>query len=314
MCIRDRYNLPLLNDEGRKTIGIKYKQEGHDAAVEEGFKIVGPYMADLIAEAKQQFGNKHLIIYCWRGGLRSKTMGWLLSMAGFSVTIIKGGYKAYRHEIRDYLDQPFRFLIVGGKTGTGKTAILNALLEAGEPVIDLEALAHHNGSSYGGLGHEKQPSIEQFENNLVETLLKFDLNKPIWIENESKKIGTIAIHPAFFNQMESAPVFNICIPFESRVKRIVNEYGRFGKEELSEATMRIGKRLGPQHLKEALGALEDGNLHHFIKKVLVYYDKTYTYGLSKRRTDSIKECTYLHDKVDLIAKDLIELKKTNFHQ
>jgi len=273
---------PLLSDNERHEVGIIYKQRGKDDAVLEGLRFIGPKMAEFVEKAKLIAPEKRIVLYCQRGGMRSSSMAWLIKTAGFSLQTLKGGYKEYRKNVLQFLQSPFPFLVLAGPTGSGKTEILKRLRNAGEQVIDLEGLANHKGSSFGSLGELPQPSMEFFENQLAHQLACMDLTKTIWIENESRKIGIIVLNNVFWEGMQSAPFVALNPSLNLRVQQLVNDYGKFSKENLSAALMRIGKKLGPQHLKAALEDLENNKLDAVAEKALVYYDKTYQFGLSKR--------------------------------
>ncbi|MBL7942283.1 MAG: tRNA 2-selenouridine(34) synthase MnmH, partial [Flavobacteriales bacterium] len=175
-------NLPLLNDEERHEVGLTYKNEGKDAAAKKGFSLVGHKFVDYIRQAESHSPQKRLAIYCWRGGLRSHVMAWVMSTAGFDVVILKGGYKTWRQRVLEILDTEFHMTVLSGKTGCGKTECLQRLREIGEPVIDLEGLAHHRGSTYGALGMPQQPSQEMFENELARHILM--TGNSFWVEDE----------------------------------------------------------------------------------------------------------------------------------
>ena len=145
-------SFPLFDNDERAQVGTCYKQQSRDEAVELGLELVGPKLAMFVATAKTLSPERDVRVHCWRGGMRSGSMAWLLETAGFSVTTLTGGYKAFRHWVRETLAIPKPIISLGGMTGTGKTAILFALAEQGEQVLDLEGLAHHRGSSYGALG------------------------------------------------------------------------------------------------------------------------------------------------------------------
>jgi tRNA 2-selenouridine synthase len=180
----------------------------------------------------------------------------------------------------------------------------------GEQVIDLEGLACHKGSSFGSLGQAPQPSIEQFENTLAFELKQYDLTKRIWIENESRKIGKVALSEGFWNQMLHAEIIAIQIPVSSRLDRLVNEYGSFSKVELQDALERIGKRLGPQHLKHALELLEEGNIRAVAEASLAYYDKAYAHGLQNRREHAPEVLSFDSFNPTAIATSLLDWTKT----
>lgn len=218
---------------------------------------------------------------------------------------LQRGYKAFREEVLTSFAGTPELCILGGYTGTGKTQLLHLLKEHGEQVIDLEGLAKHKGSSYGGIGEGSQPTTEQFENLLWQELRKVDPSKPIWVEDESVNIGRVKLPDPFFANLRSAPVHFVDMPAEFRVERLVEIYGCYPKKELAEATLRIERRLGPQHAKDALAALERGDLHTVAAIALSYYDKTYARGLAKR--DPAKTLLLKVDSNDLneIAAQLL---------
>ena len=203
-------------------------------------------------------------------------MAVLLEAAGFSCQLLEGGYKSYRTHCREVLmDQDAHLILVGGKTGSGKTVILNELMDLQEQVIDLEGLAHHKGSVFGMLGQEPQPTKEQFENNLYECFSSFDLKKRIWLESESQSIGQAFIPDAVFKKFRNSPIFVVERTFDQRIHRLVNDYGQFQKKELIHAFKKIEKRLGGQHLKAALEAIKVGDGEEACAIALGYYDKAY---------------------------------------
>ena len=306
--IPEAVNLPLFSDNERAVIGTLYKQKGHDAAVMEGLRIVGPKMANLVEQTVELTPEKLVSIHCWRGGMRSASVAWLLRQAGFTVEILEGGYKAYRKWVQTQFTNPLLVNVLGGQTGTGKTRILKELSELGEQIIDLESIAHHKGSSFGGLGEKPQPTIEQFENNLVQIISKLDSKQVIWIEDESRRIGSIYLHIDFWVQLNSGPLIEISIPNTLRLDQLVKEYGIFTLDELTQAILRIGKRLGPQHVKAALEALNNSDLLHVAEIVLYYYDKAYDYSQAKRLTPRIEWLEFDHADPKLIALNLIKFK------
>jgi tRNA 2-selenouridine synthase len=282
-------NLPLFNDEERALVGTKYKHAGKEKAIILGLELVGPKLARFVLDAKR-FSSEapHILVHCWRGGMRSQSMAWLLRMAGFQVSTLEGGYKNYRHLVLETCNKTYPQLkIIGGMTGTGKTELLYILQDKyQEQILDLEGLAHHKGSSFGALGNLPQPTTEQFENNLYEVLSRLDLNKTIWLEDESRCIGSVQIPQPLFNQMREAPVLVVNRSKEERVQRLMKEYGHFNKEDLLSCTRRIEKRLGGLKTKEILSAIDEGQISLAIYLILDYYDKTYLFGLQKRSNSS----------------------------
>jgi tRNA 2-selenouridine synthase len=306
-------NLPLLSDEHRHIIGTIYKQSGREAAVLKGFELVGPLFHEIISKAKEIASGKPAFVYCWRGGMRSNITAWILSMAGFQVTLLQDGYKSFRHYIHTEIELPRRIIILGGKTGSGKTEVLKHLNGNDHCFIDLEGLANHKGSSYGALGQPPQPSQEHFENLLGFSLLDLPKEKILFLENESRQIGNINIPSGVFLQMRNAPVIEILVPVETRKKRILDEYGIFPIEALAERTERIGKRLGNNHLKDALIALSNNDLSTWIDIILVYYDKSYQHGNLIRNPETI---TFIETDLSDLEQlsNTIKQKATSIYQ
>jgi tRNA 2-selenouridine synthase len=277
------HNHPLFTDEERAIVGTLYKQQGRDAAVLEGLRIVGPKLATIVEHARAAAPDGRIRVHCWRGGERSGSVAWLLDKSGFpEVITLKGGYKAFRNLVLASFTGPVDIRVLGGYTGTGKTETLHHLRTLGEQVIDLEGLAHHKGSSYGAIGEAPQPTTEHFENLLWNELRQRDASRPVWVEDESLMIGRAKIPDAFFEQMRGAVLYFAEMPMEERAARLVVDYGKYPKELLAEATKRIEKRLGPQHCKAALAALDADDLFTVALITLTYYDKTYLRGASLR--------------------------------
>ena len=275
-------SFPLFTDEERARVGTCYKQQGREQAIELGLEIVGPKGADFVRWAKELASDRQVRVHCWRGGMRSEAVAWLLSLAGFQVSVLAGGYKAFRRWVLNLFEVPRPILILGGMTGMGKTAILSALAEAGAQVLDLEHLANHRGSSYGNLGLPAQPTTEQFENLIALHWSTLDPTQPVWIEAESKRIGVCRIPQALFRQMDRSPVLEITRPRSERLQILVDLYGSTDRQALIAATERIRKRLGGERTQAALEFLAQDKLVEACNTVLDYYDKTYTYDLRRR--------------------------------
>ncbi len=275
-------SFPLFDDAERAEVGTAYKQQSKSIAIEIGLDIVGKKMGDFARSLKTLTQEKKVFIYCWRGGMRSSSLAWLINLLGYEVFVLKDGYKAYRNFVMEELGKPFTLCLLSGKTGSGKTQILQALENAGEQVVDLESIAHHKGSAFGGLGMPPQPSREQFENNLQETLSVIDRTRRCWIEDESKAIGSCYIPECFWGQMRQAPLFNITIPMEKRIEHILAQYGQFPIESLADCINNLKRRLGPEVAKLAVGKLAENNLRAAAILLLHYYDKSYSFGATKK--------------------------------
>jgi tRNA 2-selenouridine synthase len=284
------HNLPLFNNEERAVVGTIYKQKSRELAIKKGLEYFGPKMKDMVVFveetiAKLRPDNKTVLVHCWRGGMRSAGVAWLLDLYGFKVYTLVGGYKSFRNWVLSGFDQKIKFRILGGYTGSGKTIVLSALKDKGAPVIDLEGLAGHKGSAFGNIGLPKQPSQEMFENKLavaIHKIIKDYSEKEIWLEDESQRIGTVNIPQVLWNHIRTCPVYFLDIPFEERLNYLVETYGKLDAVELGEAIKRIQKRLGGLETKTALQHLDERNLKACFSILLKYYDKQYGKGLQNR--------------------------------
>lgn len=276
------HNLPLFSDEERAQVGIMYKHQGRRAAVRHGLELVGPRLATLAEQAAALAeADASLRLHCWRGGLRSSSTAWLLETYDLPCTLLDGGYKGFRRWLRQALAQPRPVALLGGHTGSGKTDVLHALRVAGAQVLDLEGLAHHRGSSFGGLGQPRQPTTEQFENEIAMALQAVSPHRVLWIEAESVQVGCCRIPPELFHQMQRAPLVALQRPDHERLDHLLATYGPMPRQELMEATRRIGKRLGQQRTQQAVEAIAAGNLRLACQVILNYYDRTYAHGLAR---------------------------------
>ena len=304
-------NIPLFDNDERAQVGTRYKQAGKDHAVLMGLEFVGPKLADFVKQAKKlNPQNREVLVHCWRGGMRSGSFAWLLDTAGLTASTLVGGYKAYRNLVLDSFAEPQNIIILGGKTGSGKTDILKELARQGEQIIDLEGLAHHKGSSYGAIGQLPQPATEQFENVLFNEFKSLDSNRRIWLEDESRSIGSCFIPMSLWQQMRLAPVAFVDVPKDKRVTRLVTEYTGIDHTLLVEATERIKKRLGGKVTKDALDALARHDYATVADLTLDYYDKAYLHGLSQRESTSVHTVNVIEDNPEKTAAQLIQWANT----
>ncbi len=293
------YSLPLFTDEERKVVGTTYKQQSREQAIKIGLDYFGPKMRSMVDSTESVIKNQDpklsaqdsriVLVHCWRGGMRSGAVSWLLDLYGFKVYSLIGGYKKYRNYILDIFKLPFHFNILGGFTGSGKTELLKALKEKGETVIDLEGLAKHKGSAFGSIGMPPQPTQEMFENSLGTQLLRKGFQtKPgnpktaIWLEDESQRIGLVNLPGDLWKNMRQSPIYFLNIPFEERLKHIVQEYGQLNQENLINAIERISKKLGNLNTKTAILLLKEGKKTESFGILLKYYDKFYFRSLHNR--------------------------------
>lgn len=294
-------NIPLFSNDERAQVGIRYKQGGNENAVLLGLEIVGPKLAGFAKQAKKLAKNKEILVHCWRGGMRSASMAWLFETAGLKAKTLEGGYKAYRRFIRQQFSKEAKIIVLGGYTGSGKTDILKELEKSGEQFLDIEGVAHHKGSAFGQLGQEPQPSNEQFENNLADHWRKFDFNRNIWVEDESRMLGRCGIPDPLFQKMRSSLLLKIIVPKAEREKRLVKEYGELETEGLLHSLQKIEQRLGGLATKQARLALENGDVKKVAEITLFYYDKTYRHGNESRDPKRIIEIEVEKDEPEKTA-------------
>jgi tRNA 2-selenouridine synthase len=287
--MKNAYSLPLFTDEERKVVGTAYKQQGKQPAIKIGLNYFGVKMAQMVNEVEALLAsssdptNKVVLVHCWRGGMRSAGVAWLLDLYGYTVYTLAGGYKAYRNWVLDQFTLEYSFRVVGGYTGSGKTETLHALQVLDQPIIDLEGLAHHKGSAFGNLGQPVQPSQEQFENLLAQSLYKMSEQYAyIWVEDESRRIGLVNIPAILFDQIRKSKLYFLDIPFTQRLQFILKGYGKFEKDKLMSAILRIKKRLGGLETKTAINFLIEDDVESSFTVLLNYYDKLYLKGAHNR--------------------------------
>lgn len=272
---------PLFDNQERAQVGTTYKQIGSHEALLVGLELVGPKMRQLVEQAQHLAPDKEVLVHCWRGGLRSESVAWLLTTAGFTAHTLEGGYKAYRNHVLESFQENMQLMVLGGATGSGKTAVLHALQQRGEQVIDLEALAHHRGSAFGGIGQGEQPTTEQFQNNLHHAWHPLDPTARVWVEDESFSIGQVKLPLALWNVMKARPLVLLEVPRADRIQRLVHEYGALDPLALERAVVTVQKRLGGLRTQQTLEALALGQLAEAAGHLLTYYDKSYEHCLKK---------------------------------
>ena len=278
------YSLPLFDNEQRAIVGTTYKKQSRQEAIKIALPFFGDKMKKMVETVeticsdyeKVQQIKPIVFVHCWRGGMRSAAVAWLLDLYGFKVIQLNGGYKAYRNWVIDQFTQTHSLKVLGGYTGSGKTETLHAIAASGAAVVDLEGLAKHKGSSFGALGQGAQPSQEMFENLLATALYEQGKKgKTIWVEDESQRIGMVMIPTPFFAQIKNSTCYFLRISFEERLDFIVKQYGNFNKAELIAATERIQKRLGGLETKNAVNYIMEGDIKNAFTILLKYYDKWY---------------------------------------
>jgi len=281
--IPQAHSFPIFDDEQRAVIGTAYKKQGHDPAVLMGLDLFGPKMSAFVQEAGKLAQNKEVLVHCWRGGMRSGAMAWLLNFSGYNVHLLQGGYKAYRHLMQEQFRKPWPLLVIGGLTGSGKTDLLPHLQQLGQQTVDLEGLANHKGSAFGSIGMPPQPGTEHFENLLGMELLKLNAQQALWLEDESITIGRVVMPKPLYDRMQESPTVVLEVPKQLRVQKLAEEYCRTDKALLEASILKIKKRLGGLATKEALEAIATGDMEKMVEIALTYYDKAYSYEIEKKQ-------------------------------
>jgi tRNA 2-selenouridine synthase len=298
-------NLPLFTNDERVEVGTLYKQEGPLIAFKRGLDIIGPKMRQFV-EFVERLNSKEVLIHCWRGGNRSQSVALLLEAAGFDVSILIGGYKSYRSMAVDFFSQPLPLIVLTGYTGSQKTEVLQALKNQGEQVVDLEGLAHHLGSAFGQMQESEQPTVEQFQNSLYEAFNVLDLNRRIWVEDESMRIGRVNLVEAFYSQKNAAPCVFLDVDRSVRVQNLVRNYRHLPKSYLLKATDKISKKLGVKETKEALRCIEEGRAEEAAEIILMYYDKRYYKSILAKEKHTKLHLVTQCDNPEEIAEELLE--------
>lgn len=293
-------NCPILNDKERHLVGICYKQKGQAKAIELGYELVEHKFDEKVQFVRNSVSINEVIVHCWRGGMRSKIFSELLEKNGFTVHRIDKGYKEFRGWVLSQLTKDYSLIILGGNTGSGKTEILKNMADKGAHFIDLEGLANHKGSAYGGIEMGTQPTQEQFENNLVIELNKCQNAQIIWVEDESRHLGKVNIPMHFRALMRNAHMIELSLPKSNRKKRIIEQYAHLNLPELISATKRLEKRLGNLQMNLAIEHLNNKDFEAWVDILLGYYDKLYQYGKSQRMPSKVHT-------VDIENLDLAEI-------
>lgn len=220
-------NCPVLTDDQRTQVGTLYKQNIFEAR-KLGATYISQNMGKLLQNTFAQYQKSWKpLVYCWRGGMRSGSAVYIMTQIGWRAHQLTGGYKAYRHRTLTQLEtlpQTLNFIVVCAPTGSGKSRFLNTLATQGHQVLDLEALAKHRGSLLGLLPGDIQPSQRYFETCLTHQLQQFDPLRPIYIEAESKRIGSITLPQALFQKMHESPCLQLEVPLEERIRFLCEDY------------------------------------------------------------------------------------------
>lgn len=299
-------NIPLFDDREREIVGTKFKKEGRGSAILAGLELSGPSLSEKLKKATAISPDDKILVHCWRGGMRSEAMAWLFSLGDLKPIILEGGYKSYRHLVLSSLSQRRRMIILGGMTGSSKTHIIRYIKKLGRQVIDLENIACHKGSAFGALGQPPQPSSEHFANLLFDQWRHLDADVPLWLEDESKSIGTVFMPDEFYFNMQTSPTLVLMLELEKRLPRLIEEYSAYPPEMLKESIGRISRRLGGDNTRDALQAVDAGDFGKAIEITLRYYDKAYLFGIGKKPSENVVYLKTETDDIEYNANLVIE--------
>lgn len=273
-------NVPLLSNEERVEIGTLYKQTGPHEARVRGLALTAHRFPAMVAEIAGSAAGRPILVYCWRGGLRSKTVVTILELTGFIAVQLQGGYKSFRSHVAACFG-PFRppgpLVVLHGMTGIGKTSFLLGLTGKDFSVVDLEGLACHRGSAFGELGLTQDLTQKRFETLLWDAFRRLPHGKPVIVEGESKRIGKVSLPGDMYEVMKESIKVWCEASLETRVGRLIAEYGRPEyREEMEVALLRIKKRLGGEKYAEIAGFLFRWEMEPFMSELIRnYYDKVY---------------------------------------
>eukprot|EP00041_Stephanoeca_diplocostata_P023792 m.591851 g.591851 ORF g.591851 m.591851 type:complete len:750 (-) comp22386_c0_seq7:1804-4053(-) len=303
-------NVPLFSNDERAVVGTDFNQRGRYTAIKTGLGIIGPKL-QVIVHAVEQAGVEaggHVLVYCWRGGMRSGSVAWLLRLCGFQVNTLDGGYRSYRRWCRALIGEdaahtlpPCRVMVLGGCTGVGKTDILLHLRAQGEQVIDLEGVAHHRGSAFGAIGQQPQPANEEYENRLAMAVRSLAPDRPVWFEHEGGHVGHCIVPKAIQNWVQMAPRGHFVVvrmEKQHRVARLVQDYCNADqlrqegwadgiKQCISARKGGLAKRLGGERVAAAIAHADAGEWDHVCGMMLDYYDRLYKQWQDDTKSSSV---------------------------
>jgi tRNA 2-selenouridine synthase len=285
-------NVPILDNAERVEVGTLYKQVGKRQARQRGVEIVAPKIPTMIDQiASRQSGTSQpVVVFCWRGGMRSLALTQFLELAGTPARQLSGGHKAFRRHVLDYFEHGkwAKLLVFRGLTGVGKTHYLHRLAEQGYPIVDLEGLANHRGSAFGNLGLPPQPNQKMFDSLLWDELRKIPCDGYILAEGESRHIGRVALPAKVYQTLQTETSIWLNASLEARVRNILADYPAVEqlKEEFIRPIRALKEKLGKETMNRYLQLLEEGNWSELVSELMVnYYDPLYRHTLPERRVE-----------------------------
>ena len=307
-------NLPVLDNSEREEIGTIYKNENPFIAKRKGAALVSFNISNHL---KTYFSDKEKdyspLVYCWRGGERSRSLSIILNSIGWKPTILKGGYQGYRKYIikslEEILSTSLNLKIISGLTGSGKTKLLKHLFTNGAQIIDLEGLANHKGSALGGDEKLPQPSQKKFERNIFKLIESFDPKMPIFLESESSRIGDLQVPAKLWSLMKNSSLIEVEIPHDKRIELLTNEYQHL----IDDKNLLLTKLEKIKHLKSSsvfenwVNLINEGNITNFVDSILKdHYDQAYLNSRKKTYLNDPENSYFLKDISDKSYGDLAQ--------
>ena len=273
-------NVPILTDAERVEIGTLYKQQGPQIARVRGLELACHRFPAIVATVAEAAEGRPVLVYCWRGGLRSESIAMLLEMTGYPVVKLAGGYNSFRTIVSTFVESvslPVQLVVLHGMTGSGKTEFLLQLPSERYTTIDLEGLARHRGSAFGSLGLGEQPPQKRFETLLWDAFRKAPTDRPIVVEGESKRIGRVTLPGDLYEVMAAGTKVWCDVSVATRVKRLSAEYAKEEyRQPMAEALERIRKKLGGEQYTELQHKLAAWDIPGIAQALIEqYYDKLY---------------------------------------
>lgn len=313
--IPDSVNYPIFSDEERAKIGTLYKKD-KTKAYQEGITTYNNKIIHFIESFKKLDKNKKIIVYCWRGGMRSKTIAELISNLGYDTYQLEGGYKSFREYIRDFFEEytpPFKLIVLQGYAGCGKTDILKKI----RPSIDLEGIAQHRSSIFGAIGL-KPISQKRFESRLWKKLIDLEKETAVFIEGEARKIGDVYIPKKIFDAIQKAKTIFITTNIKNRTKRIVKEYFTHSADEfIKEKIKTLKEQISKKEVEKLLECMDEKKYEKVSEYLLTeYYDPKYDYFFKDRKYAAKINYETITDAIDKIEKikNKIIRNEPNTHQ
>ena len=281
-------NWPTLNNDERKAIGTTYKQVNAFEAKKRGAALVARNISthierDVIDKPK----DWKPLLYCWRGGKRSGSLALVLDQIGFRVSLVEGGYKAFRAAVLEDIPRLaplFDWRVICGTTGSGKTRLLQALSAAGAQVLDLEALANHRSSVLGAIPGVAQPTQKHFDTLIWNALRQLDPTRPVFVESESKKVGNVAVPAALIEAMRAGPCLNLVLSESERVALLMEDYDFFvrDREAFCERLDALTQIRGKSVVEGWQAQVRAGQIEPVVQELLtLHYDPVYIASMAR---------------------------------